>query len=126
MTTKNTAIRVLTALLAMVMMLSTMLTVHMSAMGNTYYGASPSIQQLSGIDTGSDVSFNDRRCDDRGIFHGDRYGDISHDEEGDVDIRGIDWSFDLRDPYLGRLSGRRQFFHCDCKRACSVDRPYML
>ena len=52
MAKKNTTIRVLTALLAMVMMLSTMLTVHMSATGTTYYGTSPSIQQVSGLDIG--------------------------------------------------------------------------
>ncbi len=58
MAKKNTTIRVLTALLAMVMMLSTMLTVHMSATGTTYYGTSPSIQQISGIDLGTEKLYD--------------------------------------------------------------------
>ena len=57
--TKNT-LRVLTAVLAMVMIISTIFTVHLSATGTTYYGSSPSINKLNGnIDLGTEKLYNE-------------------------------------------------------------------
>ena len=58
MAKKNTKIRLLTAVLAMVMMISTLLTVHMSATGGTNYGSSPSIQQLTGVNLGTEQLYD--------------------------------------------------------------------
>ena len=57
--TKNT-LRVLTAVLAMVMIISTIFTVHLSATGTTYFGSSPSINKLNGnIDLGTEKLYNE-------------------------------------------------------------------
>ena len=60
MAKKNNAVRVLTAVIAMVMIISTIFTVHMSATGTTYYGSSPSINKLDGnIDLGTEKLYNE-------------------------------------------------------------------
>ena len=60
MAKKNTKVRILTAVIAMVMLLSTILTVQMSATGTTYYGSSPSINRLNGnIDLGTEKLYNE-------------------------------------------------------------------
>ena len=60
MAKKNGKVRVLTAVIAMVMIISTILTVHLSATGTTYYGSSPSINKLSGnIDLGTEKLYNE-------------------------------------------------------------------
>ncbi len=60
MAKKNNKVRVLTAVIAMVMIISTVLTVHLSATGTTYYGSSPSINKLSGnIDLGTEKLYNE-------------------------------------------------------------------
>ena len=48
MSKKNRKVRLLTAILAAVMMISTLLTITLSASGTTYYGSSPSISNVSG------------------------------------------------------------------------------
>ena len=59
MAKKKITVRVLTAVLVMVMLITTFLTVHMSATGTTYYGSSPSITQLTGdIDLGTEQLYN--------------------------------------------------------------------
>ena len=60
MAKKNAKVRVLTAVIATVMLLSTILTVHMSATGTTYYGSSPSINRVNGnLDLGTEKLFNE-------------------------------------------------------------------
>ena len=60
MAKKNKIIRALTAVIALVMIVSTLLTVPMSATGTTYYGSSPSINQLFGnIDLGTEKLYNE-------------------------------------------------------------------
>ena len=59
MAKKKRTLRVLTAVLAMVMMISTVITGHLSALGTTYYGSSPSIKQLNNkIDVGTESLYN--------------------------------------------------------------------
>ena len=48
MSKKNRKVRLLTAIIAAVMMISTLLTIALSANGTTYYGSSPSISNVSG------------------------------------------------------------------------------
>ncbi len=56
----NKRIRLLTALIAMVMVISTIMTVHLSANGKTYYGSSPSISNVSGsVDLGTEKLYNE-------------------------------------------------------------------
>ena len=56
----NRKIRLLTALIAMVMIISTIMTVHLSANGTTYYGSSPSISDVTGsIDLGTENLYNE-------------------------------------------------------------------
>ena len=60
MAKKKNAVRLLTAVIAMVMIISTIFTVHMSATGTTYYGSSPSINKLNGnIDLGTEKLYNE-------------------------------------------------------------------
>ena len=60
MAKKNYTVRILTAVIAMVMMISTVLTVNPSATGTTYYGSSPSINRLTGdIDLGTEKLYNE-------------------------------------------------------------------
>ncbi|MBP3401657.1 MAG: leucine-rich repeat protein [Clostridia bacterium] len=60
MAKKNYTVRVLTAVIAMVMLISTLLTVQLSATGTTYYGSSPSINKLNGnIDLGTEKLYNE-------------------------------------------------------------------
>ena len=60
MAKKKNMVRVLTAVIAMVMIISTIFTVHLSATGTTYYGSSPSINKLGGnIDLGTEKLYNE-------------------------------------------------------------------
>ena len=60
MSKKNRKVRLLTAIMAAVMLISTVLTVSLSASGTTYYGSSPSISNVSGsIDLGTENLFNE-------------------------------------------------------------------
>ena len=60
MSKKNRKVRLLTAIVAAVMLISTLLTVHMSAFGTTYYGESPSISNVSGsLDMGTENLYNE-------------------------------------------------------------------
>ena len=60
MSKKNKRVRLLTAIMAAVMLISTVLTVTMSATGTTYYGSSPSISDVSGsVDLGTENLFNE-------------------------------------------------------------------
>ncbi len=60
MAKKNRMLRIVTAVLALVMMISTLITVHLSATGTTYYGSSPSIKQLNNkIDMGTESLYNE-------------------------------------------------------------------
>ena len=59
MAKKKTLVRILTAMLVVVMMIPTLLTLNLSASGTTYYGSSPSINQLSGkLDLGTEKLYN--------------------------------------------------------------------
>ena len=60
MAKKNRTLRIVTAVLALVMMISTLITVHLSATGTTYYGSSPSIKQNTGkLDPGTESVYNE-------------------------------------------------------------------
>ena len=60
MSKKNKRVRLLTAIMAAVMLISTVLTVTMSATGTTYYGSSPSISDVTGsVDLGTENLFNE-------------------------------------------------------------------
>ena len=60
MSKKNRKVRLLTAMLAVVMLISTLLTITLSASGTTYYGSSPSISNVSGsIDLGTENLYNE-------------------------------------------------------------------
>ena len=60
MSKKNRKVRLLTALIAAVMLISTVMSVHLSATGTTYYGQSPSISNVSGsLDMGTEKLYNE-------------------------------------------------------------------
>ena len=60
MAKKKRLLRIVTAALALVMMFSTVITVHLSASGTTYYGSSPSINQLTNkIEMGTESLYNE-------------------------------------------------------------------
>ena len=60
MSKKNRKVRLITAIVAAVMLISTVLTVTLSASGTTYYGSSPSISDVSGsIDMGTENLLNE-------------------------------------------------------------------
>jgi len=60
MAKRNKKIRIFTAVVALVMLISSIMTIHLSATGTTYYGSSPSINKLNGnIDLGTDKLFNE-------------------------------------------------------------------
>ena len=60
MSKKNRKVRLLTAILVGVMLISTLLTVSLSASGTTYYGSSPSISDVSGsINLGTENLYNE-------------------------------------------------------------------
>ena len=60
MSKKNRKVRLLTAIMAAVMIISTALSISLSATGMTYYGSSPSISNVSGsIDLGTENLFNE-------------------------------------------------------------------
>ena len=60
MAKKNNKVRLVTAVLAMVMLISSLLALPMSATGTTYYGSSPSINKLTGnIDLGTEKLYNE-------------------------------------------------------------------
>ena len=59
MSKKNRKVRLLTAIMAAVMLISTLLTITLSASGTTYYGSSPSISNVSGsLDMGTDKLYD--------------------------------------------------------------------
>ena len=59
MANKSKKIRLLTAVLTAVMLISTVMTVTLSANGTTYYGSSPSISDVTGsIDVGTENLLN--------------------------------------------------------------------
>ena len=56
----NRKIRLATSVLAMVMIISTVMTIHLSANSGTYYGSSPSISNVTGnVDLGTENLFNE-------------------------------------------------------------------
>ena len=60
MSNKNRKVRALTALVATVMIISTILTIQLSASGTTYYGESPSISNLTGsLNLGTEKLYNE-------------------------------------------------------------------
>ena len=60
MTKGNKKLRLLTSVLALVMLISTVMTVHLSANSGTYYGSSPSISDVTGsVDLGTENLFNE-------------------------------------------------------------------
>ena len=60
MSKKNRKVRALTALVATVMIISTILTIQLSASGTTYYGESPSISNLTGsLNLGTEKLYNE-------------------------------------------------------------------
>ncbi len=61
MSKKNRKVRLLTAIVAAVMLVSTLLTITLSASGTTYYGSSPSISNVTGsLDMGTEQLFNEK------------------------------------------------------------------
>ena len=60
MSKKNRKVRLLTAIIAAVMLVSTVLSITLTANGTTYYGSSPSISNVSGsVDLGTENFFNE-------------------------------------------------------------------
>ena len=60
MSKKNRKVRLITAILAVVMMISTLLTISLTASGTTYYGSSPSISNVSGsLNLGTENLYNE-------------------------------------------------------------------
>lgn len=56
----NKRLRLLTSVIALVMLLSTVMTIHLSANSGTYYGSSPSISDVTGsVDLGTENLFNE-------------------------------------------------------------------
>jgi hypothetical protein len=56
----NKRLRLLTSVIALVMLLSTVMTIHLSANSGTYYGSSPSISDVTGsVDLGTEKLFNE-------------------------------------------------------------------
>ena len=59
MSKKSKRVRLLTAVIAAVMLISTVMTVTLSASGTTYYGSSPSISDVTGsLDIGTEHLLN--------------------------------------------------------------------